>query len=140
MPQLAGHTLKGTQISGGHISTTATGTDGKVSSVEMFNTAQFEKPAAPHSVVTATDGSTWYQMASGEGRNAFYDAPGFTGSPAESEQVAAAFPALLKVQSFATRAMASWKPAARAETACGTTARITMSLTHRTLSCRRQTA
>lgn len=34
MPQLAGHTLKGTQISGGHISTTATGTDGKVSSVE----------------------------------------------------------------------------------------------------------
>lgn len=51
-----------------------------------------EKPAAPHSVVTATDGSTWYQMASGEGRNAFYDAPGFTGSPAESEQVAAAFP------------------------------------------------
>ena len=92
MPQLAGHTLKGTQISGGHISTTATGTDGKVSSVEMFNTAQFEKPAAPHSVVTASDGSTWYQMASGEGRNAFYDAPGFTGSPAESEQVAAAFP------------------------------------------------
>ena len=92
MPQLAGHTLKGTQISGGHISTTATGTDGKVSSVEMFNTAQFEKPAAPHSVVTATDGSTWYQMAGGEGRNAFYDAPGFTGSPAESEQVAAAFP------------------------------------------------
>lgn len=84
--------VKGTQISGGHISTTATGTDGKVSSVEMFNTAQFEKPAAPHSVVTATDGSTWYQMASGEGRNAFYDAPGFTGSPAESEQVAAAFP------------------------------------------------
>ena len=79
-------------ISGGHISTTATGTDGKVSSVEMFNTAQFEKPAAPYSVVTATDGSTWYQMASGEGRNAFYDAPGFTGSPAESEQVAAAFP------------------------------------------------
>lgn len=58
----------------------------------MFNTAQFEKPAAPHSVVTATDGSTWYQMASGEGRNAFYDAPGFTGSPTESEQVAAAFP------------------------------------------------
>lgn len=92
MPQLADHTLKGTQISGGHISTTATGTDGKVSSVEMFNTAQFEKPAAPHSVVTASDGSTWYQMASGEGRNAFYDAPGFTGSPAESEQVAAAFP------------------------------------------------
>ena len=62
MPQLAGQTLKGTQISGGHISTTATGADGKTSSVEMFNTAQFEKPAAPHSVVTASDGSTWYQI------------------------------------------------------------------------------
>ena len=92
MPQFMGQTLKGTQISGGHISTTATGADGKASSVEMFNTAQFEKPTDPHSIVTAADGSTWYQMASGEGRNAFYDMPGFTGSSAESEQVAAAFP------------------------------------------------
>lgn len=92
MPQFMGQTLKGTQISGGHISTTATGADGKTSSVEMFNTAQFEKPTDPHSIVTAADGSTWYQMASGEGRNAFYDMPGFTGSSAESEQVAAAFP------------------------------------------------
>ena len=92
MPQFMGQTLKGTQISGGHISTTATGADGKTSSVEMFNTAQFEKPTDHHSIVTAADGSTWYQMASGEGRNAFYDMPGFTGSSAESEQVAAAFP------------------------------------------------
>ncbi len=92
MPQFKEQTLKGTQISGGHISTMATDADGKASSVEMFNTAQFEKPTDPHSIVTAADGSTWYQMASGEGRNAFYDMPGFTGSPAESEQVAAAFP------------------------------------------------
>lgn len=92
MPQFKGQTLKRTQISGGHISTMATGADGKASSVEMFNTAQFEKPTDPHSIVTAADGSTWYQMASGEGRNAFYDMPGFTGSSAESEQVAAAFP------------------------------------------------
>lgn len=92
MPQFKGQTLKRTQISGGHISTMTTGADGKASSVEMFNTAQFEKPTDPHSIVTAADGSTWYQMASGEGRNAFYDMPGFTGSSAESEQVAAAFP------------------------------------------------
>lgn len=92
MPQFKGQTLKRTQISGGHISTMATGADGKASSVEMFNTAQFEKPTDPHSIVTAADGSTWYQMASGEGRNAFYDMPGFTGSSAESEQVADAFP------------------------------------------------
>ena len=49
MPQLAGHTLKGTQISGGHISTSATGTDGKVSSVgDVSIRRSFRKPAAPH--------------------------------------------------------------------------------------------
>lgn len=92
MPQLGGYSLKDTQITGGHISTTATGADGKTSNVEMYNAAQFEKPFAPHSVVTASDGSTWYQMASGEGRGAFYDAPEFTGSAAEAAQVAATFP------------------------------------------------
>ena len=105
MPQLAGHTLKGTQISGGHISTTATGTDGKVSSVEMFtgspaeseqvaaafpgaaegtvlrntgdgimeassesgnslwyNSAYYNEPDAPHTVMQAANGVDWYAM------------------------------------------------------------------------------
>ena len=92
MPQLGGYSLKESQISGGHISTTATGTDGKTSSVEMYSAAQFEKPSVPHSVVTASDGSSWYQMASGEGRGAFYDAPEFTGAASEAAQVASAFP------------------------------------------------
>ena len=92
LPQFGGYSLKDTQITGGHISTTATGADGKVSSVEMYNAAQFEKPTVPHSVVTASDGSTWYQMASGEGRGAFYDVPTFTGSQAEAAQIASAFP------------------------------------------------
>ena len=92
MAQMGGHRLSGTQISGGHISTTATGADGKTSSVEMYNAAQFEKPSSPYSTVTATDGSTWYQMASGEGRGAFYDAPSFNGGADEAAQVAAAFP------------------------------------------------
>ena len=92
MPQLSGHQLKDTQIKGGHISTTAVSADGKAAAVEMYNAAQFEKPDAPHSVVTASDGSQWYQMASGDGAGAFYDAPNFTGSPAESEMVAATFP------------------------------------------------
>jgi len=92
MPQMQGYQLKDTQITGGHISTTAIGADGKASAVEMYNAAQFEKPDAPHSVVTASDGSQWYQMADGAGAGAFYDAPNFTGSPAEAEQVAAVFP------------------------------------------------
>lgn len=92
MPQMAGHTLKNTQITGGHISTTATGPDGKSSNVEMYSTSQFEKPSVPHSVVTAADGSSWYQIASGEGQGAFYDAPAFTGSPEETAQVSATFP------------------------------------------------
>ena len=92
MPQLNGYQLSGTQITGGQISTTAIGTDGKETAVEMYNAAQFDKPDAPHSIVTASDGSQWYQMASGAGAGAFYDSPSFMGSPAEAEQVAAAFP------------------------------------------------
>lgn len=92
MPQLAGHKLSNTQISGGHISTTATGADGKSSNVDLYNTSQFEKPQGPHSLLTASDGSQWYQMASGEGRGAFYSTPEFTGNPAEAAEVAATFP------------------------------------------------
>lgn len=92
MPHMVGQKLTGTQITGGQISTTAVGSDGKETSVEMFSSAQFEKPEVPHSVVTASDGSQWYQMASGAGAGAFYDAPNFTGSPAEAVQVAASFP------------------------------------------------
>ena len=92
MPQLSGHTLTDTQISGGRISTTAVGADGKETSVEMFNAAQFEKPEAPHALVTASDGSQWYQMASGPASGSFYDVPQFSGSPGEAPQVAASFP------------------------------------------------
>ena len=92
MPQLGGHTLSDTQITGGHISTSATDAAGNASSVELFNAAQYDKPDVPRSVVTASDGSTWYQMASGEGSGAFYDAPTFTGSADEASAVASAFP------------------------------------------------
>ncbi len=86
MPHMQGFQLQGTQISGGHISTTAVSADGKQSAVDMYNAAQYEKPDAPHSMVTAADGSQWYQMASGEGRGAFYDAPVFNGSAADVQQ------------------------------------------------------
>ena len=92
MPHLSDQKLSDTQITGGQISTKAVGTDGKETAIEMYNASQFEKPDAPHSVVSASDGSQWYQMASGAGANAFYDAPAFTGSPAEAAQVAATFP------------------------------------------------
>lgn len=92
MPQLDGYKLKDTQISGGQISTVATSAGGQSSNVEMYNAAQFDKPEGPHSVVTASDGSQWYQMASGAGAGAFYDAPAFTGDISEAAQVAQAFP------------------------------------------------
>lgn len=92
MPQLSGHQLKDTQIKGGHISTTAISADGKSTEVEMYNASQFEKPDSPHSVVTASDGSQWYQMAKGEDFGSFYSTHEFTGSPSESEMVAATFP------------------------------------------------
>lgn len=92
MPQLNDYQLKDTQIKGGQISTTAISADGKSTAVEMYNASQFEKPDGPHSVVTASDGSQWYQMARGEDFGSFYSTPEFTGSPAESEMVAATFP------------------------------------------------
>lgn len=92
MPQLNDYQLKDTQIKGGHISTTAEAADGKTANVEMYQASQYEKPDGPYSLVTASDGSQWYQTADGDGFGAFYDAPAFTGSPAESEMVAATFP------------------------------------------------
>lgn len=92
MPQFGGYQLKNTQISGGQISTVATGTNGQSANVEMYNATQFEKPEGPHSVVTASDGSQWYQMASGAGAGSFYDAPAFSGDLSEAAQVAQAFP------------------------------------------------
>lgn len=68
----------------------------------MYSTSQFEKPSVPHSVVTATDGSSWYQVASGEGRGAFYDVPEFTGSSEEAAQVAATFPGAAEGTSLRT--------------------------------------
>ena len=92
MPQLSGHTLTDTQISGGHISTKSVDANGKETAVEMFNASQFEKPEAPHSLVTASDGSQWYQMASGPASGSFYDVPRFSGAASESPQIAASFP------------------------------------------------
>lgn len=92
MPHLQGKQLKNTQITGGQISATAIGADGKTTGIEMYQASQFEKPDTPHSVVEASDGSQWYQIASGAGAGAFYDAPVFSGSPAETGQVAETFP------------------------------------------------
>ena len=97
MPQLAGGaaanmTYSGTQITGGHISTTATAPDGRQAKVDLYSTAQHEAPSTPHTVVTAADGSQWYQVASGEGMGAFYATPAFTGDVSETAQVAEAFP------------------------------------------------
>lgn len=92
MPHLGGQRLSGTNITGGQSSTAATGSDGKDANLEMYSVSQYEKPDVPHSIVNASDGSQWYQMAAGTGANAYYAAPEFTGDPSEAAQVAAAFP------------------------------------------------
>lgn len=102
MPQLADNKLSGTEITGGHISTNAIGADGKEASVDLFNSAQFEKPDAPYSTVSASDGSQWYQTASGEGMGAFYNTPEFTGDVSEAAQVAATFPGVQEGTSLRT--------------------------------------
>lgn len=71
MPQLKGVPLSGTQISGGRISTKAMTADGKMAELNLFDAKQFEKPDAPSALVEASDGSMWYQTASGEGAGRF---------------------------------------------------------------------
>ena len=92
MPHMSGRKLNGTQITGGHISTTATGTNGKEANVQMYNSDLYERPDTPHSVVNASDGSSWYQTAAGAGMSEFYSPPSFTGDVSESAQVAESFP------------------------------------------------
>ena len=92
MPHLQGKNLKGTEISGGKITTTSVGADGKETSLGLFNTGQFEKPQGPHSVVNATDGTSWYQMAQGADAGSFYGTPNFTGNPGETADMQATFP------------------------------------------------
>lgn len=92
MPHMQGKALSGTQITGGHISTIAMTADGRTASVGLYNTEQFEKPSGAHSVVTASDGTKWYQVASGNGAGEFYNTPQFTGSIYEASQVADIFP------------------------------------------------
>ena len=93
MPHLSGKHLSGTQIAGGQISTTAVGSNGKEASVQMYNAAMYDRPDTPHSVVKASDGSEWYQTATGAGMSGFYSpASTFTGDVSESAQVAESFP------------------------------------------------
>lgn len=95
MPQLQGYSLSCTEITGGRISTVATGADGKTSEVEMFSASQFERPSVPYSTVTAQDGSQWYQTATGDGAGIFYTPAAFAGmgvgDTLSQDQVTAAF-------------------------------------------------
>lgn len=125
MPQLTNYSLAGTQITGGHIHTTATGMAAQEAAeqegspvpnpavgtangeegaavqaaqptgpaqIDYYSASQYEAPEGPYSVVTAADGSTWYQVATGEGSAAFYDVPEFSGSAMEESQVRETFP------------------------------------------------
>lgn len=125
MPQLSNYSLAGTQITGGHIHTTATGMAAQEaaeqegspvpnpavgtangeegaavqadqptgpSQIDYYSASQYEAPEGPYSLVTAADGSAWYQVATGEGSAAFYDVPEFSGSALEKSQVRETFP------------------------------------------------
>ena len=95
MPHMSGKRLSGTQITGGQISTTATGANGKQANIQMHNAGLYERPDAPHSVVKASDGSTWYQTASGAGMSEFYSpTTSFSGDISEATQVKDSFPDL----------------------------------------------
>lgn len=131
MPQLSNYSLAGTQITGGHIHTTATGRtfhgaaeqrgsnvptpaageEGAAvqadqptgpSQIDYYSASQYEAPEGPYSVATAADGSAWYQVATGEGSAAFYDVPEFSGSAMEETQVRETFPSVEEGTSLRT--------------------------------------
>ena len=126
MPQLTNYSLAGTQITGGHIHTTATQTTFQGSTeqgsttisgeevpgtqtqptgpsqIDYYSASQYEAPEGPYSVVTAADGSAWYQVATGEGSAAFYDVPEFSGSAMEESQVRETFPGVEEGTSLRT--------------------------------------
>jgi len=102
LPHLAGRQLSGAEISGGHIRATATGEGGAQANVELFSAAQFSTPSSPYAVATASDGSQWYQMASGEAMGDFYHTPSLSGDAAEAAQIAEAFPSLAEGTSLRT--------------------------------------
>lgn len=142
MPQLQGYSLSCTEITGGRISTVATGADGKTSEVEMFSASQFERPSMPHSTVTAQDGSQWYQTAAGDGAGSFYTPAAFAGMAwaKRFRRIRSAQPLAIlspRVRRFAPLGIprkAYWRPAIRTMArACGTTAPCIRSRTHPTI-------
>lgn len=135
MPQLSNYSLAGTQITGGHIHTTATGMAAQEAAeqegspvpnpavgtangeegtavqaaqptgpaqIDYYSSNKYEAPEGPCSVVTAADGSTWYQVATGEGAATFYDVPEFSGSALEESQVRETFPSVEEGTSLRT--------------------------------------
>ncbi len=92
MPHLQGKNLTDTKISGGEISTSVVGDDGKNTSIGLFNAEQFEKPNSPHFVVSATDGSSWYQMASGAEAGDLQGMAEFKGGIMEPDETSRIFP------------------------------------------------
>ncbi len=72
------------------------------SQIDYYSANQYEAPEGPYSVVTAADGSTWYQVATGEGSAAFYDVPEFSGSAMEESQVRETFPGVEEGTSLRT--------------------------------------
>ena len=93
LPHLAGKNLSGTEISGGKISTTMTGADGKSAGLNFYNSAQYEEPSGPHIVISAADGSKWYQTANGDGAANAFNTPSFNGTE-DSATLSAAFPGI----------------------------------------------
>lgn len=76
-----------TQIGNGVIE--ANSADG---SSMLYNSASYAEPEGEHSVVTANDGSQWYQIPIGS--DGSYEAPEYTGAVAEGMQAEPSFPGM----------------------------------------------
>ncbi len=103
MPVFRGHTLSGTSIENGHITTTAVSSaTGKKAEFEAFSAAAYEKPEGSVRTITASDGSKWFVTASGEGASDFFSSPEFSGSFDEGAKIASMFTADQQISTLRT--------------------------------------
>ena len=135
MPQMGGYQLNGTTISGGQISTTAVGADGKSAEVAMFSAAQYEAPSGPHSVVTS--GTKWHAVLVRALSLTLQLLPAVSVKLFKWQKLS---PVLKLVHVSALWVRASWRPVPRKATPSGTTRLTTTSRRRPTPSCSPPTA
>ena len=97
------------------------------SQIDYYSASQYEAPEGPYSVVTAADGSAWYQVATGRAAPLSMMCRSSPAAPWRNPRCGRHSPVWKKAPVFAPWSKASWKPPAKTAARCGITAPFTRS-------------